>query len=67
MPNEHEDIVENKDLNKEIIFNSPFYKKRNARANKFKSLSRILSKEEIEKYSKDIWREAHSGPIPAII
>ena len=46
-----------------IIFQSPFYKKRNKIEAKFRNFSKIITAEEIEKYSSEIWREAHSGLI----
>ena len=54
-------------VNNEIIFGSPFYKKRNKIVSKCRNLSKIISKEEIEKYSCNIWREAHTPHIPPII
>ena len=44
-------------IKNQIIFSSPFYKKRKIIVPKYKNFSKIISKEEIEKYSRDIWRE----------
>ena len=58
---------EKDDISRKIIFNSPFYKKRNKTEAKFRKFSRFLSADEIEKYGSDIWREAHSGHISEIL
>ena len=39
--------------------NSPFYEKRNKIMATFRKFSKILSKEEIDMYSSEIWRKTH--------
>ena len=54
-------------VNNQIIFGSPFYKKKKIIVPKYKNFSKIISKEEIENYSRNIWRDTHTSHIPPII
>ena len=47
------------EINNKIIFNSPFYKKRNKITSTFRNFSNIISSEEIDKFSSEIWRKFH--------
>ena len=47
------------DMSHEIIFNSPFYKKRNKITSTFRHISSLISKEEIDKFSTEFWSNSH--------
>ena len=47
------------DMSHEIIFNSLFYKKRNKITSTFRHFSSLISKEEIDKFSTEIWSKSH--------